>query len=45
MLLTFLQSQKLQSANRAPAARALILRLNFNGFNDREALSSALRPL
>lgn len=44
-LLTFLQSNKLQSANRAPAVRQLILRLNFNDFLGQDVLTAALNPL
>ena len=45
LLLTLLQSNKLQSANRAPAVRQLLLRLNYNGFNSRQAVAAALgRP-
>ncbi len=44
MLSTLLQSNKLQSANRAPAVRQLLLRLNYNGFNAQGTLSAALRP-
>ncbi len=45
MLSTLLQSNKLQSANRAPALRQLLLRLNYNNFNSAGVLSAALKPM
>ena len=36
MLYTLLQSNKLQGSQRAPSLRQFLLRLNFNGFQERE---------
>jgi hypothetical protein len=38
LLFQLMQSSKLQSSRRAPSLRQLILRLNFNGFSEREAM-------
>lgn len=43
LLFTLLQSNKLQSSQRAPHLRQLLLRLNFNGFIGREALNDVRR--
>ena len=38
MLYTLLQSNKLQSSQRAPYLRQFLLRINFNGYVEHEAV-------
>ncbi len=44
MLYTLLQSNKLQGSQRAPSLRQFLLRLNFNGFQEREMARHVQRP-
>lgn len=43
MIYTALRSDTLQHSQRAPHLRQLLLRLNFNGFIEAQALKEALR--